>query len=197
MLKRQGFPGISVGKGSACNAGDMGSIPGSGRSPGEGNPLDFPVFLPGKSHGQRSLVSYSSQSHKEQDTTEGLSMYACMLKGQRSYSQAWYYWLRTKLPGRPQSAGLSVYLESKSELCKIRDLAHNAGGETDELKAVEHSKNNFTICNMDKRDVWGYAEAGFFPRTTKSFFPSFLIFTLLCHPMKFTTIALTLLISWP
>ena len=39
-----GFPGASVGKESACNAGDlrdMGSIPGSGRSPGEGhgNPL--------------------------------------------------------------------------------------------------------------------------------------------------------------
>ena len=31
------FPGGSVGKESACNAGDLDSIPGSGRSPGEGN----------------------------------------------------------------------------------------------------------------------------------------------------------------
>ena len=31
-----GFPGDSDGKESACNAGDPGSIPGSGRSPGEG-----------------------------------------------------------------------------------------------------------------------------------------------------------------
>ena len=31
-----GFPDSSVGKESACNAGDLGSIPGSGRSPGEG-----------------------------------------------------------------------------------------------------------------------------------------------------------------
>ena len=31
------FPGGSEGKASACNAGDPGSIPGSGRSPGEGN----------------------------------------------------------------------------------------------------------------------------------------------------------------
>ena len=31
-----GFPQSSVGKESACNAGDPGSIPGSGRSPGEG-----------------------------------------------------------------------------------------------------------------------------------------------------------------
>ena len=32
-----GFPHSSVGKESACNAGDPGLIPGSGRSPGEGN----------------------------------------------------------------------------------------------------------------------------------------------------------------
>ena len=32
-----GFPGCSEGKASACNAGDLGSMPGSGRSPGEGN----------------------------------------------------------------------------------------------------------------------------------------------------------------
>ena len=31
-----GFPGGSAGKESACNAGDLGSIPGVGRSPGEG-----------------------------------------------------------------------------------------------------------------------------------------------------------------
>ena len=31
-----GFPGGSEGKASACNVGDLGSIPGSGRSPGEG-----------------------------------------------------------------------------------------------------------------------------------------------------------------
>ena len=32
-----GFPGGSDGKESACNAGNLSSIPGSGRSPGEGN----------------------------------------------------------------------------------------------------------------------------------------------------------------
>ena len=37
------FPGSSAGKESACNAGDPGSIPGSGRSPGEGKgyPLEY------------------------------------------------------------------------------------------------------------------------------------------------------------
>ena len=38
-----GFPDSSVGKESACNAGDLCSFPGSGRSPGEGNgnPLQY------------------------------------------------------------------------------------------------------------------------------------------------------------
>ena len=41
MVKLWGFPGGSDGKESACNAGDLGSIPGSRRSPRErnGNPL--------------------------------------------------------------------------------------------------------------------------------------------------------------
>ena len=53
-----GFPGGSDGKESACNAGDLGSIPGLGRFPGE-------VFLPGEFHGQRSLAVYSLGGHKE------------------------------------------------------------------------------------------------------------------------------------
>ena len=42
----QGFPGGSVGKASACNAGDMSLITGLGRSPGGG--FDT-VFFPGES----------------------------------------------------------------------------------------------------------------------------------------------------
>ena len=41
------FPGSSVGKESACKAGDAGSIPGLGRSPGEGNgnPLQYSCLV--------------------------------------------------------------------------------------------------------------------------------------------------------
>ena len=62
-----GFPGGSDGKASVCNAGDTGLIPGSGRSPGEGNGSPL---LPGKSHGQRSLIGYSPWGRKESDMTE-------------------------------------------------------------------------------------------------------------------------------
>ena len=56
-----------------ANGGDIrdeGLIPGLGKSPrgGHGNPLQF--FLPGESHGQRSLVGYSPWSREESDTTE-------------------------------------------------------------------------------------------------------------------------------
>ena len=42
-MREVGFSHSSVSKESACNAGDLGSIPGSGRSPGEGNgnPLQY------------------------------------------------------------------------------------------------------------------------------------------------------------
>ena len=66
------FPGGSDGKASVYNAGDLGSSPGLGRSPGVRKWQSTPVLLPGKSHGQRSLVGYSPWGHKESDTTERL-----------------------------------------------------------------------------------------------------------------------------
>ena len=49
--------------------GDAGSIPGLGRSPGEGNgnPL-HPVFWPVKSHRQRNAAGHSPRGRKESDT---------------------------------------------------------------------------------------------------------------------------------
>ena len=64
------FSGGSDGKASAYTEGNPGSIPGSGRSPGEGNGNLLPVFLPGESYGCRSLVGYISWGRKESDTTE-------------------------------------------------------------------------------------------------------------------------------
>ena len=53
------FLGGSNGKESACNARDLGSIPGLGRSPGgvHGNPLQY--FCLENPHGQRRLAGYS------------------------------------------------------------------------------------------------------------------------------------------
>ena len=59
------YLGASAGKESACNAGDLGSMPGSGRSSGEGNGLPMPVFLLGESHEQRRLVGYMGSQRVE------------------------------------------------------------------------------------------------------------------------------------
>ena len=70
-----GFPGDSDGKESACNAGDPGSIPGSGKIPWRREWQPTLVFLPGELHGERSLAGYSPWGCKELDTTEWLTLY--------------------------------------------------------------------------------------------------------------------------
>ena len=66
-----GFPGGSDGKEFDCNAGDLASIPGSGRSPGEGNgnPLQYAWRIPWTEEAGR----LQSTGHKELDTTEWLA----------------------------------------------------------------------------------------------------------------------------
>ena len=66
------FPGGSDGKEFACNARDPRSIPGLGRSSWGRAGQPTPVFLPGESHGQRSLAGYPPWGRKESDTTESL-----------------------------------------------------------------------------------------------------------------------------
>ena len=63
---------------SACNAGDLDSIPGLGGSPGE---QPTPVFLPEESHGRRGLVGYSPRGRKESDMTELLHITSHHIKG--------------------------------------------------------------------------------------------------------------------
>ena len=66
-----------AGKESACSAGDLGSIPGLGRSPGERKGYPLPVFWPGEFHGL-----YCLWGCKESDMTEQLSLTLKMPSGQ-------------------------------------------------------------------------------------------------------------------
>ena len=71
-MKAGSFRVVLVVKNPHARAGDVRDaclIPGWGRSPGGGQPT--PVFLPGESHGQRSLVDYSPWGHRESDRIEG------------------------------------------------------------------------------------------------------------------------------
>ena len=73
-----GFPDGTDGKGSACNAGDLGLICELGRFPGggHGNPLQYSCLE--NPHVQRSLVGYSSWGCKESDMPEQLSTWMCI-----------------------------------------------------------------------------------------------------------------------
>ena len=58
------------------DTGDLGSVPGE--SPCRRKWQPTPVFLPGESHGQRSLAGYSPWGCQELYMTEQLSIHACM-----------------------------------------------------------------------------------------------------------------------
>ena len=62
-------------KESAQNAGDVGSVPGSGRPPGRRKRQPTPVFLPEKFHGQRSWADHSSWGHRENWTQRPQQQY--------------------------------------------------------------------------------------------------------------------------
>ena len=59
----KGFPGSSRGKKSACSAGNLGSIPGLGRSPGEenGNPLQYSCLENSMDKGAWQAIAHGSQ----------------------------------------------------------------------------------------------------------------------------------------
>ena len=67
------FPGGSDNKESAFRAGDLGSVPGLGRSPRGGNSNPLQYSCPENPYGQRSLAGYSLGGLKELDMTERLS----------------------------------------------------------------------------------------------------------------------------
>ena len=73
LVNDLGFLGGSDGKESSRSTGDLGLIPGLGRSPGggHGNPVQYSCLE--NLHGQRNLVGHSRWGCKESDTTEGLS----------------------------------------------------------------------------------------------------------------------------
>ena len=73
---------------SAGDARDMGSIPGSGRFPWRRKWQLAPVFLIGKSHGQRSPVSYRPWDRKDdmnKDMNKGLSVHTMCLRYKNKY----------------------------------------------------------------------------------------------------------------
>ena len=73
------FPGGSDSKTSDYNAGDPGSSPGLGRSPGEGNGNPLQYYCLENPMDREAWVGYSLWCHKESDTTKQLHTYTQLL----------------------------------------------------------------------------------------------------------------------
>ena len=86
QVKSRCFPGGSAVKKLPANAGDSGSIPGSGRSPGEGNgyPLQCSCLENPRNRGAWQI---SSWGHKESEMTGQLSMHPFSGEGRRAGSR--------------------------------------------------------------------------------------------------------------
>ena len=69
-----GFPCLSAGKESACNVGDLGWVPGLGRSPGEGK--GYSLWYSGLENSMDYIVH---GGRKELDTTEQFSFFTSLL----------------------------------------------------------------------------------------------------------------------
>ena len=94
ITRKKGFPGGSESKESTCNAGDPGSIPGSGRSPGEGN--GYPL--------QCSCLEYSMDRGAWQATVQGVTKSRAQLGDKHKMGRTATLQLR----------GRSAYWRSKS-----------------------------------------------------------------------------------
>ena len=86
-LPNQGSPSSSDGKGSASNAGDTSSIPGSGRYPREGNSNPFQYPCPENSMDRGAWWATVHGGRKESDTTEWLTH-------THKPGQVWFTWMR-------------------------------------------------------------------------------------------------------
>ena len=73
LYKSLGLPQWLSGKGSTCQCRILGLDPWSGKIPCRRKWQPTLIFLPGKAHGQRSLVSYSPWGRKESDMTQRLN----------------------------------------------------------------------------------------------------------------------------
>ena len=146
---------------SACNARDTISIPELGRSPWRRKWQLTLVFLPGESHGQRSLAGYSPWGHKELDTTEWLSTHSQVLNQSpimrldwdpTSYCGGFVSCCRVRRSSRGRSFKERIFLQGHSQ----RWAKH--GSEARQTWAQPTSEPcPFTLLNLSDPPVpsWG------------------------------------------
>ena len=129
------LPCGSDGKESACNAGNPGSIPWSGRFTWRREWQPFWVFLPGKSHGQRSLVGYSLWGHKELDMTTWLTFLLSVL---------WEHLMEKEMANH--SSVLAWRIPGTGEPCGLPSMgSHRVGHDWRDLAAAAAAIHPYSI----------------------------------------------------
>ena len=124
-----GFPSNSVGKESACNVGDLGLIPGLGRSPGEGNgnPLQYSCMKNPVDRGPGRLQSMGSQKvgfqvaqrwrihmPSRRRTRHGFNLWVRKILWRKKWQPTWVF-LSGKSHGQRSLAGYSPWSRKESD----------------------------------------------------------------------------------
>ena len=113
-----GFPGRSYCKESACNAGDLGSIPGLGSSPGggHGNPLQYSCWSKPMDRGAWQATVHGAI--KELDTTSWLNIWCCYSVA-KSPNNVRLLWKRRDIfTSFPQIQASACPLPGSSQACR-------------------------------------------------------------------------------
>ena len=98
-----------------------------------------PVLLPGKSHGQRSLVGYSPWDPEESDTTERLHFhFHALQKAMATHSSV----LAWRIPGTGEPGGLpSMGLHSRTRLKRLSSSSRSMNGSLKFILEIQHFPN--------------------------------------------------------
>ena len=145
-----GFSGGSDGNQSACNARDLASIPGLGRSPGGGrygNPLQYSCLK--NPHGQRSLTGYSPGGCKQSDTTEQLSRSTQRAKSSASsflFGSSYPYLKKEKKKKKKTYSWASRYPKFQNKENKNKCLISNSNHMNQKLQEWVGLRN--VDCNI-------------------------------------------------
>ena len=142
VLYHLGFPDSSVGKESICNAGDLGSIPGLGRSPREGN--GYPLQYSGLENSMDCIVHGLAKSRTLSDfhyhcITCSLTFSLPLVPPGKPQQQPWIYilsLLSLPLPAHPSPLGHQL----------VNLLCLNPGGR--ELTLEIFSSNSKQLCDQ-------------------------------------------------
>ena len=86
-LSGEGFPGGSADKESACSEGDLGLIPGLGRSPGKGN--DYPLQYSGLENSMDYIVHGVTKSQTQLSNFHSASLVAQLVKNPPAMRETW------------------------------------------------------------------------------------------------------------